>query len=450
MDNILDPQEYLLVNNPFAIADNQPQAVFNPVNDVFNSRSTADVVGFSATTFSTWLEYLRVVSLQVFAISILFAVSHFARADTTDSLPSAAYLPTASLPSTAYLADKPKAEWLQLASLIDDEKRPVIVANAKKRSSSWALAFDNDLLAPGDRDRDYTYGMNLTYSGASAVDAPISLKTPLAVIDGWLGVDSLVAHPRSNYSVELGMFGFTPKELERETINETDRPYASLVYFSSSHEQIDVEKNIAWNSTLTIGALGLGFVGDVQNAAHQETASKGARGWNHQISDGGELTARYVLARQDYLESFSDSVELKSTLQASVGYLTETSWGMSFRTGKIISPWASFNPDLTSYGEKSTYSNHTSTTNEHYFWAGFNLKARFYNAFLQGQFRDSDFSYSYSELRPLIAEAWAGYTYAFKQGYRLSYVLRAQSSEIKHGDGDRNVVWGGLIFATTI
>jgi len=60
------------------------------------------------------------------------------------------------------------------------------------------------------------------------------------------------------------------------------------------------------------------------------------------------------------------------------------------------------------------------------------------------------FSYSYSDLRPLIAEAWAGYTYAFKQGYRVSYVLRAQSSELKHGDGDRNVVWGGLILAKTI
>ncbi len=133
-----------------------------------------------------------------------------------------------------------------------------------------------------------------------------------------------------------------------------------------------------------------------------------------------------------------------------MGYLTEASWGLSFRAGKIISPWASFNPELISYGEKSTYSNDPSTTNEQYFWSGFSLKARFYNAFLQGQFRDSDFSYKYSDLRPIIAEAWVGYTYAFRQGYRVSYVLRAQTSELKNGDGDRNLVWGGLVFAKTI
>lgn len=404
---------------------------FAPVGTpILAAETLCDAPAKSATD---WLFYARAVLLQVFVVSLLISYSHFARAESAD-----------------YLADKSGAQLLQLAALIDNEKRPQISAEGKKVQTGWALAFDNDLLAPGHRDRDYTYGTNLTYSGANAADADISLKAPLAVIDSWLGNDQRTENALHNYSIEVGLYGFTPKELERTTINETDRPYASLVYFSSSHEQVDLNKNVAWNTTLTIGVLGLDFVGNLQNAAHQETEGKSARGWNHQISDGGELTGRYVLARQQYLESFSDSVEIKSTTQASVGYLTEASWGLSFRAGKIISPWASFNPDLISYGEKSTYSNNNSTSNEHYFWSGFTLKARFYNAFLQGQFRDSDFSYNHSDLRPLIAEAWAGYTYAFRQGYRVSYVLRAQSSEIKEGDGDRNVVWGGLIFAKTI
>ena len=433
MSSFINTPTYFSTDNEILFSEPQPKAVFNHAKTIALNVDTSFADSWEITSLSRGLFYLRAIFLQVFALSLLVAFSQFARAD-----------------NTAYLAAQPQPQWLQLAALIDDEKRPVISSQLKRVNTSWAIAFDNDVLVPGNRDRDYTYGLNLTYSGASAVDAPISLKTPLAHIDSMLGVDKLAANSRDNYSVEVGLYGFTPDNIERENINQSDRPYASLVYLSSSHEQIDLENNVAWSSTLTVGALGLGWVGNLQNAAHRETAGKTARGWNHQISDGGELTGRYVLARQHYIESFSDSVEVKSTVQASVGYLTETSWGMSFRTGKIISPWASFNPDLTSYGEKSTYSNNTGTANEHYFWSGFTLKARFYNAFLQGQFRDSDFSYSYSGLRPLVAEAWAGYTYAFKRGFRLSYVLRAQSSEIKRGDGDRNVVWGGLIFAATI
>lgn len=229
--------------------------------------------------------------------------------------------------------------------------------------------------------------------------------------------------------------------------NSHDRPYASLVYFSSSHEQINNDVNLAWKTSLTVGALGLGLVGDLQNIAHDQVGGKEAKGWDNQISEGGELTARYLIARQHYLESFSDEMEIKSTLQASVGYLTEASWSLSFRHGKIYTPWSSFNPELISYGEKSTYTSNTAPTNEHYFWAGLTVKARAYNAFLQGQFRNSVVAYDYNELKPIVVEGWAGYTYAIKQGYRFSYVLRGQTSEIEKGDGNRNVLWGGLILA---
>lgn len=372
------------------------------------------------------------VILQLFAIGWLTTFASFASA------------------GAAVITQQAQPQWPQLASLIEEEKRPVISLENKKIKTSWALALDNDALALGDRDRDYTFGMNLTYSGAGASDAVISLKTPLTAIDDWLGLEEATEISHSNFSVETGIYGFTPADITQQQINYRDRPYASMFYFSSSHDRIDIDNNIAWKTTLTIGALGLGVAGKLQSATHEIISANEARGWSHQISDGGELTGRYVIARQHYLEGFSKSLEVKSTLQASVGYLTEASWSLSFRGGKIISPWSTFNPDLTTYGEKSTYSNNITSLNEHYFWAGFTLKARIYNAFLQGQVRDSDWSYAHESLRPIIMEAWAGYTYAFKEGYRISYVLRAQTSEIKSGDGNRNLVWGGLIFAKTI
>jgi hypothetical protein len=350
-----------------------------------------------------------------------------------------------------YLVQEEPA-WLLLAASIEDEKHPVLHLNDRQNHStrSWAVAFDNDILVPGHRDQDYTYGINFTQTGENAREASFSLVRPLETLDNWIGFKRSDISIQNTYSRELGLFGFTPENITQSEANPDDRPYASLIYISSSHEQVDLVNNLAWKSTLTIGLLGTGLVGELQNITHQSTSSKEAKGWNNQISEGGELTGRYLIARQRYFEGSSDNLEIKSTVSASVGYLTEASWSLSMRAGQIHSPWSSFNPELASYGEKSSYSSDAKSINEQYFWAGLAIKGRVYNAFLQGQFRDSAVSYDPNELRPLLVEAWMGYTFAFKKGYRISYVLRGHSSEVEQGAGDRNLVWGGVIIAYSI
>ncbi|HEY8940967.1 MAG TPA: lipid A deacylase LpxR family protein [Cellvibrio sp.] len=347
---------------------------------------------------------------------------------------------------------KPEPEWLQLASLIEEEKRPALRLDDhnSRTAKSWALAFDNDVLVPGGRDQDYTYGINFTQTGDNARTALISLNKPLVALDQWLGNEHKSLGLQETFSREIGVFGFTPEDISISQANHNDRPYASLIYLSSSREQIDLIDNIAWKSTLTIGALGLGLVGELQDLVHEVTNSEKPQGWANQISENGELTGRYVLARQRYFDNTSDNLEVKSTIQTSIGYLTEASWSLSFRNGRIHSPWSSFNPELASYGEKSSYSSNAKPVDERYFWAGVAFKARAYNAFLQGQFSDSAVTYDHSQLNPLLVEAWAGYTFAFKHGYRISYVLRGHSSEIKEGTGNRNLLWGGIIVARSL
>lgn len=345
-----------------------------------------------------------------------------------------------------------ETEWIKVAALVEEEKRPLLHLGhqTSKPAQSWAFAFDNDVLVPGSRDQDYTYGINFTQTGSKAHAASVSLNKPLLVLDEWLGNERNSLSMQETFSREIGLFGFTPEDISTSQANPSDRPYASLIYISSSREQIDLVDNVAWKSTLTLGALGLNVVGELQNVVHEVTSSERPQGWDNQISDGGELTGRYVIARQKFLEGFSDNLEVKSTIQASAGYLTEASWSLSFRKGRIHSPWSSFNPELASYGEKSSYSSNAKAVNERYFWAGVALKARAYNAFLQGQFRDSAVTYDHDQLNPLLVEAWAGYTFAFKQGYRISYVLRGHSSEIEEGAGDRNLLWGGIIVARSL
>ncbi len=343
---------------------------------------------------------------------------------------------------------------LQLARLGDPAfdaqrpRQPRTIPEKERETGSWSLTLDNDLLVPGSRDQDYTYGISVAATGTRARDFSLSLNTPLTWIDRLTGIDGITDSGVHGHSFEAGIFGFTPEDKDAKTPLYGDRPYASLLYVSSSRVQVDPGRQVAWHSALTLGAMGLDLAGDIQNGVHKVIGSDRAEGWEHQVSDGGEATFRYAVARQKILPISTDRLEVKSTVEGSVGYLTEARWSLSFRAGRLHTPWWQTSPELAHYGERNN-ATAMSQDNEHYLWGGIALVGRAYNAFLQGQFRDSEVSYDSDEVNHGVAEAWLGYTWAFNDGYRLSYVLRGHTSELKEGVGDRNVLWGGLVFAKT-
>jgi hypothetical protein len=322
-------------------------------------------------------------------------------------------------------------------------------SNRVASESSWSLAFDNDTLVPGSRDQDYTYGINFTYAGKQAENQWASLHRPLDWVDNLIGFDKIIGPGIKASKIEYGLFGFTPEDITFTAPQQDDRPYASLIYVSSSRENYDSAREVSWQSTLTLGVMGLSLVGDIQEIVHSALGSTEPMGWDNQISDGGELTARYNVSRQSLLLKSASGFEVKSTIQGSVGYITEASWSISTRAGKIRTPWVSFNPELTSYGEKSNPVGRVKFS-EHYGWAGIAFKYRAYNAFLQGQFKDSAVTYSSDEINHGIVEAWLGYTLGFDDGYSLTYSVRGHTSELKHGNGNRNVVWGGLLWSKSL
>ena len=135
----------------------------------------------------------------------------------------------------------------------------------------------------------------------------------------------------------------------------------------------------------------------------------------------------------------------------SIGYITEGSAALSWRWGRINTPWWAGSPDRVEYIAEPAPSTGGSVMNpgsrELYVWGGVKAHARFYNAFLQGQFRDSDVDYGYHDVRPLIGEAWLGVTAQIVGEYRLSWVMRYQTSELRPEPGDRSLVWGGLVLS---
>jgi hypothetical protein len=316
-------------------------------------------------------------------------------------------------------------------------------AEAREEEKYTGIRFqiDNDLFAGRELDRDYTGGLAVTISGTAARDGALSLDPLLARVDDRLiGAQDEVHHAR-----QFGFMAFTPQDIVTREPQPNDRPYASLIFTSNGRVAVASDQRTAWSSSLTVGVLGASVAEKVHSFVHDAVGSERPRGYEHQISAGGEPTARYTLARHSLLVANpGGTVDVKTTVQGSVGFLTEASAAVSMRVGRFNSPWWSFTPELTDYMAAATPAVAASGAGEMFFFVGARVKARGYNAFLQGQFRDSAVTYSAAELEPVLAEAWAGFVMPLFGQTQLAYSLNYQTSEVREGPADRDSLWGAV------
>ena len=315
----------------------------------------------------------------------------------------------------------------------------------EREVSGVRLHIDNDLFAGRNQDRDYTGGTALTLSGTAARDGFLSLDPVLTRIDE-LFEGSPAASVR--HARQIGLIAFTPTDIVTAEAQQADRPYASLLFASNGRVRIDADDRGAWSSSLTVGVLGLRLSKSATDLIHQAVGSEAPEGYDHQISNGGEPTARYMLARHNLVYADpTGRIDVKTTIEGSVGYLTHTSASVSVRIGRFDTPWWSFAPELTDYIAAPTPIESLGQQREVYFFAGARVKAVAYNAFLQGQFRHSDVQYSFDEIEPIIAEAWIGVMTQLFPNTELSYALHYQTAELSEGNADRDAFWGGVQLA---
>lgn len=303
------------------------------------------------------------------------------------------------------------------------------------------VQFDNDLFAGGERDRDYTGGFSVTISGTSARDGLLSLDPLLARLDSSSGGDTGEVH----HARQFGLIAFTPKDITIAEPMFDDRPYASLLFVSNGRVRVEDDQRTAWTSSLTFGVLGLSLSEHLQSAVHDIVGSEKPRGYEYQISADGEPTARYTLARHAlWIANPNGTLDVKTTLQGSVGYLTETSAAISMRIGRFGTPWWSFAPELTDYMAAPVPAVAGRGRPDMYLFLGARVKVRAYNAFLQGQFRDSVVEYSASDLEPVLGEVWIGFVTQVMDQTQLSYTLNYQTAEIREGPASRDALWGAV------
>jgi hypothetical protein len=319
----------------------------------------------------------------------------------------------------------------------------------ESENSGVRLHIDNDLFAGRNLDRDYTGGLAITVSGTAARDGFLSLDPLLTGTDSVYdklfdaGPAASVRHAR-----QVGLIAFTPSDIVTGEAQQADRPYASLLFASNGRVRVDADYRGAWTSTLTVGVLGLHLTETLHDLVHEAVGSEKPRGYDHQISNGGEPTARYMLARHNLVYADpTGHIDVKTTFAGSVGFLTETSAAISMRIGRFDTPWWTFAPELADYIAAPTPVETLGQQREIYFFAGARITARAYNAFLPGQFRDSDVRYSYSEIEPIVGHAWVGVMTQLLPNTELSYALHYQTAELRDGDASRNTFWGGVQLA---
>ena len=323
--------------------------------------------------------------------------------------------------------------------------------------SGWSLNVDNDIFTGGSRDRDYTGGIAFAVSGARTRDWLFSLDNAREVLTRLSGFDRLFKHQEqiSRHTIEFGFALFTPSDISIAEPIPLDRPYASLFFIANAAQYVVPDRKLSFQSVLTIGALGLPIADSVQSGIHNVIGSELPEGWDNQISDGGEPTARFSLSVQKTLLEGGGpglSTQFSVNSEANIGFTTDANIGWGVRWGKLERPWYTFNPHPAEYisiGAPPAKNGTTSGQRETYLYAGATLKYRLYNAILQGQFRDSAVSFDYDEINPVIGEAWAGFLTEFGSGYRFGLFVRGRTGELSKGLG-RNPVWGGILISRTL
>ncbi|MCU7932948.1 MAG: lipid A deacylase LpxR family protein [Candidatus Thiodiazotropha sp. (ex Codakia rugifera)] len=322
--------------------------------------------------------------------------------------------------------------------------------------TGWQFYFDNDISFNDEKDRNYTGGLALTLSGKRAATYWFS-------IDGWLnGLDRLSGFESlqkgnagiDRHALEFGLTIFTPDDIAEQEAISDDHPYANMLFMANSQTTVYPDRGLIFQSTLLLGLLGTAVGEQVQKAIHNLTDSDEPQGWKNQISEGGELTAKYTLSTQKILLSHQGNIsyDIRGGVEAGIGYSTDLNSSISFRLGKLNTPWWSFTPHQSEYiSLGQTFGDNAqqgANPAELFVWGGLNLKYRLYNVILQGQFRDSAVTYDHDDLEPLILDGWLGITKTFRNGFGVSFVMRKQNNEIK-GSGRNDPFWSGLIISRT-
>jgi hypothetical protein len=325
-----------------------------------------------------------------------------------------------------------------------------------------------------NEDRNYTMGLGLYYSDPSL--AKSFLLKPHTWINQLFGKPYL--HGSGSIpALMIANGSFTPDSLPASYVILNDRPYGSLTYLQTVTSYVDNDAFKSYASFFSIGVIGSYVSREVQTRIHKlmndgDTKSpRTPRGWNNQISSGGELTLSYAFKKeslltkkhvQEQLHTSVHAVELKNSWKYSLGYYTSANYALEFRAGKIdprnwtymVNPLSQsdkmqFSDTLMQQGMISPDYFERPRTFEWYFFGSARPGFILYNALLNGQFKKSVHTLNFQEMKHVVMEFDGGVATTIpltkRKVVELKFKISGRSPEFKlAGRSPRWHYWGGV------
>ncbi|MES9965270.1 MAG: lipid A deacylase LpxR family protein [Candidatus Sedimenticola sp. 20ELBAFRAG] len=320
-------------------------------------------------------------------------------------------------------------------------------ASAEEHNAGGTLYLDQDLFSADNQDRNYTQGLGVAWFGKRVTSDYFLTNTARKKVNDWWGLDQAFDKEPS-HSFMLGLTAFTPDDLSASAPIYDDRPYASLLAFTSNRVALDSTETSSLRTGFTLGILGLDLGRGLQTWLHDKLGGDRPQGWHNQISDGGEPTFLYSVERRDTLFKGYDSWvdwDISSSVGGNIGYYTNASLGLDLRMGRIKTSFHEHNPapfDPFNKALKRT-SPTPSSGKDAYLWFRYRANLFAYNALLQGQFRDSAVTFDSDRLHRLVHEFGAGVTWDLSNYFTLTLAQYVRSSDIK-GPNERDHHYGGI------
>ena len=226
-----------------------------------------------------------------------------------------------------------------------------------------SMSLENDLFSfpGGSTDRYYTNGMRIDYFFKKE-----SRKFPSSLL-------LKISEDKNIYSWGLAQYMFTPSQIDIETVQYDDRPYAGALFAIHALNSYDYSKKIKLTSEFYVGVIGpLSLAEKTQIAIHGLFNYTKPEGWKNQVPN--DIIINYNLRLEKEIVYIPEKLFITGIIETLTGTLYNSMGaGFSLRVGRI-----------NNFLEEKTESNTREKKSQFYVTLKPTVRVIYYNALLQG------------------------------------------------------------------